>query len=134
MTRFRVTGIPVPQGSMKARVIGKNRASVFHSSSSKLKKWRGAIGVSAKAAIQEKDRLKDSPLSVKLVFEMPRPASVRRPAPSVPPDLDKLVRAVFDGLEGIAFTNDSRVVSLEASKAYAPEGGEPGVTIEISDP
>ena len=131
MTRFRVTGIPIPQGSMKARVIGKNRASVFHSSSAKLKKWRRNVSMSAKSAIPEKDRLKDTPLSLRLVFELPRPATARRPAPSVKPDLDKLVRAVFDGLEGVAFTNDSRVVSLEASKSYAPDGGEPGVTIEI---
>lgn len=48
------------------------------------------------------------------------------------PDLDKLVRAVLDGLTGIAYRDDSQVTVLAASKLYAPEFGEPGVWIRVS--
>lgn len=41
--------------------------------------------------------------------------------PSVRPDLDNLVKAVLDGLNGVAFLDDKQVVELFARKEYADE-------------
>jgi len=44
--------------------------------------------------------------------------------------VDKLARAVNDGLSGAAFQDDSQVIRMTASKEYSDT---PGVDIEISD-
>lgn len=72
-------------------------------------------------------------LSVRLEFSLPRPRSVSekgRPLPTVRPDLDKLVRLVFDACKGIIWRDDAQVVELEAVKMY---GLTPGVAVRIDN-
>ncbi len=69
-------------------------------------------------------------LYVRVEFILPRPKSVKRIYPAVKPDLDKLVRAVLDGLWP-AWGDDAQVVGLLASKRYCGEGELPGVWVEI---
>ena len=73
-----------------------------------------------------------------LTFNMPVPKSWSKKAKrqalwyshSVRPDLDNLVKAVMDGLEGVVYDADSRVASLQARKFY---GDEPGVEVYVSN-
>lgn len=44
------------------------------------------------------------------------------------PDLDNLVKAVLDALNGVAYTDDSLISDINASKSYAEK---PGVYIMI---
>ena len=39
------------------------------------------------------------------------------------PDLDKLIRAVLDGLTGVAYEDDGQVVQIEAQKLYGASVG-----------
>jgi Holliday junction resolvase RusA-like endonuclease len=75
----------------------------------------------------------DVPLSVGMVFLIERKKSVRRPYPSVKPDLSKLVRAVEDALtDAKVWRDDALVVRYhELDKVYAAAGEEPGVLISI---
>jgi Holliday junction resolvase RusA-like endonuclease len=57
-----------------------------------------------------------------------RPRTVTRQEPTVPPDLDKLVRGVLDALTAIAYRDDAQVTRLTASKAY---GDTPGVSVSV---
>lgn len=61
-------------------------------------------------------------VEVSITFLFVRPPSVsekKRPLPSVMPDIDKLARAVLDGLTaGGVVTDDARVVDLHARKRY----------------
>jgi Holliday junction resolvase RusA-like endonuclease len=59
---------------------------------------------------------------------MLKPRTVKREHPTVPPDLDKLIRAVLDGLTAIAYVDDSQVVEIYAKKIY---GLVPGVQIRL---
>lgn len=59
------------------------------------------------------------PLSVSLVFGMERPISVNRPLPSVKPDIDNLIKAVLDPLNGIVFKDDALIVFIKAGKQYS---------------
>jgi len=120
MIAFRVNGLPVPQGSMKV-IQGR----VLHSQGSALAVWRSTIGWEAKLA---KATPHNYPVKITINFIMPRPKSVKRPYPSVAPDLDKLVRGVLDGLTGIAYDDDSQVVEIHARKVY---GGSPGAEIRL---
>lgn len=86
-----VAGVPIPQGSMRhvgnGRIVSKNP---------KLKAWREKIASEVKAAHGEPEI--DRPVRVSVIFNLPKPKSVKRNHPTVPPDLDKLQRAVGDAL------------------------------------
>lgn len=121
MISFRVDGQPIPQGSMK--VINGH---IIHSQGSALAAWRSAIGLSAKLA-GAKPTL--DAVSMTLVFIMNKPKTVTRLDPTVPPDLDKLVRAALDALTAIAYKDDSQVIEIRAVKVY---GDSPGVEVIIA--
>lgn len=115
MITFRAHGIPVPQGSMK---VIKGR--VLHSQGSALAVWRSTIGWEASLAGAKPH---SEPVKITITFTMPRPKTVKRPLPSVAPDLDKLIRGVLDGLTGIAYVDDGQVVQIHAQKLYGPAVG-----------
>jgi crossover junction endodeoxyribonuclease RusA len=70
---------------------------------------------------------------VTMAFYLPRPQSLpkRVSAHVKAPDLDKLTRAVFDALTGVAFHDDAQVVDLVATKRYACAGDPPHVDIRV---
>jgi crossover junction endodeoxyribonuclease RusA len=119
-----VPGLPVTQGSKTPRM--------REVSGERLRIWREAVGWRVKAAGWHRDLI-NGPVRLDLRFVLP--AFVSAPDrywawSQASGDLDKLVRAVGDALTGLAYTDDSRVVQLHASKHH---GAEPGVNI-IIDP
>jgi Holliday junction resolvase RusA-like endonuclease len=80
-----------------------------------------------------RNEVADGPLVVTAIFMLPKPASVKRWRPSVKPDLDKLQRAVLDGMTGHVFVDDSRVVSIAAEKFYAPTPKDVGVNVYVHE-
>jgi Holliday junction resolvase RusA-like endonuclease len=58
----------------------------------------------------------------------------KRAYPIVPPDLDKLARAVLDGIgqSEVIWGDDSQVIELAATKVYA-DNRAPGAIIVISE-
>jgi len=63
---------------------------------------------------------KKTAVEVAIQFNFIKPASVpkSRVRPVVKPDIDKLIRAILDGLTGVAFKDDAQVVKVIASKNY----------------
>jgi crossover junction endodeoxyribonuclease RusA len=123
MIQFSVEGRPVPQGSM--RYIGNGR--MIHNKAKELAVWRATIAHKA----QEAGCVPiDGPIAIKLRFRMQKPKSVKRDFPIVAPDLDKLIRAVLDGLTNVAYNDDSQVIDIIAQKVYSEI---PGVDVEVSD-
>ena len=59
-----------------------------------------------------------------------KPSAPRHPGRK--PDLDKLVRAVFDSLTSIVWIDDAQVVRLTAMKRYIDRWEEEGVAIHVS--
>jgi crossover junction endodeoxyribonuclease RusA len=114
-----VPGLPKPQGSMKAFKMG-DRVRMVHNNHGDLATWRAAV-TGAAAEAWGSQPLLDEAVGLRLTFRLPRPASApkKRIYPDRLPDLDKLVRAVLDSLTGVVITDDARVVSIEATKAYA---------------
>ena len=122
-----VFGLPAPQGSK--RII---HGRLVEASSAKLNKWRKEITRVCTAYIQDDpEPAFQGPVQLRITFYLPRPKTVTRELPIVPPDLDKLIRAVGDGLtDGQVWKDDSLVVSLICEKVYA-DNREPGAEIEI---
>lgn len=59
-------------------------------------------------------------LEIRFFFTRPKSCPKDRFVPSVKPDLDNLVKAVKDALNQVVWKDDALIVSLTASKAYAP--------------
>jgi crossover junction endodeoxyribonuclease RusA len=117
--RLVVSGVPVPQGSLKH--IGRGR--LIPSNEKKLKEWREAIAEVAREFAT--DNPVELPAIVTVVFTLPKPPSVKRNAVTVPPDLDKLQRAVGDALSinsGL-IKDDAQIIEWHSRKEYGDRGG-----------
>lgn len=127
---FEVRGLPVPQGNAKV-FASKGQKPHVVSKSAALVDWRQAIATAARDAMQTRGYAPfQSALGVIALFVFPKPKSApkNRAHPTGPPDIDKLARAVLDGMTGIVYIDDSRVVVLSTAKAY---GLVPGVSISV---
>lgn len=133
---IEVRGTPAPQGSK--RHIGNGRMIEM---SKAVGPWREAVRAETMKAISLPLA---GPVRARLIFALPRPAShyrtsgsLRPSAPEYPgtrPDLDKLCRAVLDGLTmGGAWHDDGQVVLLSAIKRYVLFPHVAGCTIVIGE-
>ena len=127
---IRVYGDPAPQGSKRVF-----NGRVVEASGNKLKVWRKAIAAACQNLVSEEHSLLLGPVRVEVEFYLPRPVSVtikKRALPIVPPDLDKLLRGLLDGIgqSEVIWGDDSQVVQIEAVKLYADDM-EPGATVII---
>lgn len=117
MIGFTVYGTAIPQGSKTPYV--RNGRAILVDSNPRLKGWRELVTWEAKAARRGAQALTGA-VGVGLDFHMPRPKTVTRERPSVVPDVDKLVRAIFDGItDSGLWLDDSQVVSLRTDEWYA---------------
>lgn len=77
------------------------------------------------------ETLLDGPLRVTMTVYLLRPKGAKnRLYPHVKPDLSNLVKAVEDALNGLIWTDDSRIVDLRTSKLY---GDPTRVEVEIEE-
>jgi Holliday junction resolvase RusA-like endonuclease len=127
---FQVRGIPVPQGSAKPFIAG-GRARLA-TKSAPLMAWRTAIATAASSAMRD-EPVMDGPVTVLATFRLMRPVSApkRVTVPATRPDLDKLVRALLDGITGVVVRDDALVVRVDAEKVYADDVYPPGVSVEV---
>lgn len=122
MVAFRVDGIPAPQGS-KIRT----RHGMFEASK-RVKPWREAVA----AAVAGAEPIAP-PYRVHVYFYIPRPKSTKATYPVAPTvgDIDKLLRATYDGLkEGGVIEDDRFIVAGEQTKKWAGVDG-PGAVISV---
>lgn len=137
---FVVPGEPVGQGSMIGRAVGK-RVLLRASNESNLRRHRKLIFETAGAA--GSGRLWTGPVMVVARFYMPRPKAhllrgeLRDSAPRYHSmqknDVDKLLRAVLDGITGALLDDDGRVAVVHGCKLYAdPKGPGPRTVVTVS--
>ena len=126
-----IAGHPAPQGSK--RHVGNG---VMIESSKKVKPWRSDIRSGLLDEGGNPHASFDGAVHTHLEFVMPRPGSTPKrstPPATKKPDLDKLVRAVFDaiGSAGV-WRDDSQVVGALATKRLAEIGETPGCHVTIT--
>lgn len=73
----------------------------------------------------------DSAIKIRLIFNMPIPKSITKKKRIeiitgqtkciVKKDIDNMVKAVLDGLNSVAFSDDKLITKLTAIKQYAPD-------------
>lgn len=117
MIQVFVPGIPQPQGSKQA--FRRGNKIVIVEANKKLPDWRRAVREGLEAANVACEPI-PAPVSLEVIFFLPRPKTVRRLFPSTKPDLDKLVRAINDSAtDAGVLEDDSQVVEIVANKVYA---------------
>lgn len=145
MISINVLGTPAPKGSSRAFYkAGMKRAVIVKDNSERQKSWDRNVRESALEQLGPclEPKFVSKPLLVEIRFLLTRPSghwgkgrnagklSPSAPiAPATKPDIDKLARSTLDALIGLAFDDDSRIVSLALSKMYAAPGHEGAVII-----
>lgn len=119
---FFVAGEPKPKGSMRAFVPRNSKRVVVVNDNASTKTWQQSVTQFAKLAMGEGEPF-NGPLRVDLNFVLRRAKSNHDPLPVKKQDLDKLVRAVFDGLTGVVFNDDGQVTDVRACKRYGECSG-----------
>lgn len=114
-----VEGRPAPQGSKSYRGNGR-----FSEASKYLPAWRSAIVLAAKQEFYRSESVAmfDEPVKVSITFYIDKPKKPKWLFPATTPDLDKLVRGVFDSLtQAKVWVDDCLVVELFAREIWTGE-------------
>lgn len=131
---FTVSGVPIPQGSTRAFVV-KGRA-VTTSSNRNLGQWRQRIATEAQRVADETGFYRDGKFAYTVLadFYFPRTKSMGKKLirHTVRPDLDKLQRAVGDGITGILIADDAKIDRWSVGKQYLPPDPLHGPRVEIT--
>ena len=139
---FVVRGRPVPKGSTHAFKHSKTGAVITQQNRGpELYRWQARVG---QAAIDVGVEVSEDDFAVLAVFMLARPRShyrsngvdVKPTSPRRPPgrgrlDIDKLLRAVLDGLTGVAWVDDAQVAEANCEKQYTNNDVE-GVAIRLT--
>lgn len=133
-----VPGIPKPQP--RPRAFARNgKARVFDAGTAE--GWKSAVAMELRPVA---GRRLAGPLSLRLVFRLPRPKAHYRSdgtvRPSAPihwhaqrPDLDNLEKAVLDAMTAIGvWQDDAQVVTLSSRKSWA-DPADAGCCIYLRD-
>ncbi len=129
MIEFVVYGKAAPAGSKRGFYNQKAKRVIVTDDSKGSRPWKAQVTDGAAIAMDGRELL-GGPLSLELVFYLPRPKGhfgargVRPSAPTHPavkPDVLKLARAVEDALSGIVYRDDAQIVTEHLEKRY----GEP---------
>lgn len=127
MIQFEVLGTPAPQGSKKAYAV-KGRAFVKESNPLGHAQWRNAVASAAKdQATFHGQQL--GALITYIEFRFPMPKSRTKAqresgciAKTTAPDIDKLQRAVFDGLIAGGLIGDDALIAVVSASKYEVTG------------
>jgi len=128
MVTFMVEGTPVPKGRPRFARRGK---FVSTYSPKTTVDYESKVSESAKLAMGASEPL-ETPLAAYIYITLPVPASYSKKRtqaclsgqerPTKKSDIDNYCKAIFDGMNGIVFVDDSLVVSLHATKVYGTIG------------
>lgn len=130
MLAFTVPGTPVAKGRPRISTRG-GFARAF--TPAKTVAYEGLIALAAQDAMKGAEPF-HGPVCVTVTATFPIPASWSRKKQAAAlwhtgrPDGDNLLKAVGDGLNGVAFKDDSQVASARVIKRY---GSVPGLTVEV---
>jgi Holliday junction resolvase RusA-like endonuclease len=130
---YIINGEAIPQGSKTATVI-KGRAVMFDSNK-KLKAWRATT---TNQVMQQAKELNFTPFKqyepvrAIIIIYFKKPKTVKRAEPTVKPDVDKLLRSLFDSMTAAKiWYDDSQVISVTVSKHYCYENDTPKIYINL---
>lgn len=139
MIVFEVLGVPKAKGDLTFWGLSKKgKPIIANRNTGGRGEWRSDVRASAESAMKGRLPL-EGPVSVFANFTMPIPKTldkklsqgkVSRYTSKRNGDIDKLLRCVFDSMNGIVFQDDAQVAMVKSTKIY---GHAPGVWIEVEE-
>jgi Holliday junction resolvase RusA-like endonuclease len=141
-----VRGLPKPKGSKRGFAIPvkgkltkagkqKHRVVMAESAGEPLADWITDVSAAVQLALRKHPGWipLDGPVITLTTFYLPRPASLpaRILYPTKKPDLDKLIRAVWDVCTKKIWTDDARVVDELTRKRFADAQHPPGMVMTV---
>lgn len=132
MIDFIVPGKAEPQGSKTRTRFG------VREDNPRTMPWRGRVALAAHdyMVAHMLGLITDVPVVITLEFVMPRPTTTPKsytPAAVKKPDIDKLCRAILDGITHVVIATDSQVTRLVADKRLAEIGEEAHARIQVEE-
>lgn len=126
---FMVFGTPVSKGSSRAFVPKGWTRPIVTAANTNTKVWQTLVAHVAQQYAPEGGPWTGA-VGISLDFTLRKPKSAKnRQYPITKPDLDKAIRAVWDGLKGIIYTDDKLICYIgPTTKRYGPV---PGVKITV---
>ena len=135
IVRFEVPGTPVGKGRPKVSTRGGKFARMY--TPEKTASYEGLIALSARQAMGGRPLI-DGPVDVSLMIRLAVPASWSKKKqaaalagqvlPTKKPDADNVLKAVFDGMNGVVWVDDVQACGVVLRKRYAET---PGVTVVV---
>jgi Holliday junction resolvase RusA-like endonuclease len=127
--RFHIPGEPVAKARARSTSSGLHYTPAKTAAYEKLVAWHAKAAMGASSPIP-------GPVAVFLqaVYTVPASWRGKRSKDVVGqfkasrPDLDNIVKSVFDGMNGVVWNDDAQVCELRAEKSY---GLVAGVTVEV---
>lgn len=115
MIRLMIVGNPAPQAGMRAVQTARG-ARLITAGGTNLKAWRNAVADEAATAANQ-NGCQTGPQELCVEFRLPMPKSApkhdreagRRYRP-ITPDVDKLLRGLFDGLTAGGLISDDKII------------------------
>jgi Holliday junction resolvase RusA-like endonuclease len=137
-----IPGEPIQKGSYRSFVVpgkdGKKPRAVTTNHSPKTAEWERLTKMCAKEAMWEAGIAYDKEkaayqVEMTFIFKEPKSAGKKALRYIKRPDLDKLVRAILDGLTDVVFPDDAWVDDIHARKRYLlPKDDGPGCLVKIT--
>lgn len=131
---FTVPGIPIGKGRPRATTV-KGKARMY--TPARTANYEGTVALFAAQAMTGRQPF-SGPMCVFMDVVLPIPASwsKKRQAaalagqewPTKKPDMDNVVKGIFDAMNGIVWNDDVQVVALNVGKVYGPT---PGVAVRV---
>ena len=133
---FTVDGAPVGKGRPKF----SSRGSFVRAyTPKKTSDYEATVRLAGKPAMGSQEPL-ETPVSLYLYVRAPIPASTTkkvlqeisagRVKPIKKPDLDNVLKAVSDALNGVCYKDDSQIVNIHCTKVYS---SVPGVDVCVKE-
>src|SRR5262245_36927558 len=137
---FTVYGVPRDKGNMRSFWKRGMKKPIITDSNRNARSWSQLVAEGANRAIgalpvDDRALLFASAIRLSVAFYLPRPKKYQKRGLGVAhltaPDIDKLVRAILDALTQVAWGDDSQVVELLTTKAYADVDSPPHADIRV---
>ena len=122
---FVIPGPPVAKGRPRFAMRGIKAIAY---TPDKTTAWEKGAKLIIRAGMEGNTPL-GGPVGAEFCFHMPKPKRMTRRHPSVGADIDNLVKAACDSMNGLAYIDDAQIVRLTARKEYSDY---PMVLIRIS--
>ena len=133
--RFEVPGTPVGKGRPKVSTRGGQFARMY--TPEKTANYENLIALSAQQAMAGRPLI-DGPVDVSLTIRLAVPVSWSKKKqaaalagevlPTKKPDADNVLKAIFDGMNGVVWVDDVQACGVVLRKRYAET---PGVTVVV---